>query len=131
MSTHRRLHWSGYVYYYLAALIGLGFVLGGAVAATSGLLEAAIPRSAPEFRYQVEPIRPFDGTADTPDPQEIEAAEQRALENVRAEGFFDAVQGAVFVAVGVPTFLWHIRRARQREEEEPPEDDAPGAAEPS
>lgn len=55
----------------------------------------------------MEPIRPFDGPADTPDPQEIEAAEQRALENVRAEGFFDAVQGAVFVAVGIPTFLWH------------------------
>lgn len=117
MAPGRRLHWSGYVYYYLAALIGLGFVLGGAVGSTTGLLEAAFPRSSPDFRFQAQPF-PYEGPGETPDPEELEAAEERATEDVRAQGLFDAVQGVALIAVGLPTFLWHIRRARRREEEE-------------
>lgn len=120
MSPDRRLHWSGYVYYYVAALIGLGFVLGGAVAGATGLLEAAAPRSAPDFRWQAEPALPFEEVEArrTPTPEEVEVAEERAAENVRAQGLYNAVQGGVFIAVGLPTFVWHIRRARRREEED-------------
>ena len=115
----QRLHWSGFVYYYVAALIGLSFVLFGLVSVYSGLIQSALPRSSPDFEYRrdVNGAEPRNNQTPppSPSPEQIRNQEDRAAEELRAEGFFQALQGFGATVVGVPVFVWHIRRARKRE----------------
>lgn len=114
-----KLHWSGYVYYYLAALIGLAFVLFGLVRVYSGLIQAALPRSSPEFEYrrEVVPHAPLNDAAPPPSPShaEVRAQKDQAAKEIRAEGIYQALEGVGATVVGAPVFLWHIRRARKRD----------------
>lgn len=115
-------HWTGYVYYYAASLIGLGLVIGGLVGVFRGMLQTALPRATPEFRFRADeplfrepPFREGGPSPATPSPAEIDRAEREAVDELRTEGLYSAAQGASFAIVGGPVFLWHIRRARERE----------------
>ena len=111
-------HWSGHVYYYTASLVGLSLVLFGAVGVMRGLLQAAVPTAAPEFRYSQEiyPER-LEPPSTSPQPtlSPTERRRQVAVDRIRAEGLFRAVEGLSLAVVGAPVFVWHIRRARRRE----------------
>jgi hypothetical protein len=42
-------------------------------------------------------------------------AERRAVTAVRREGIYGVLQGGGLLVIGAPVFMWHIRRARERE----------------
>lgn len=113
-------HWTGHVYYYVASLVGLGLLVAGLVTTSTGLLKAALPRSAPEFAYAKEEqffrVEPKSGKpAETPTPAERRENERNAESRITREGVFSAAQGGFLVIIGAPIFVWHIRRARERE----------------
>lgn len=112
-------HWAGHVYYYLAALVGLGFVIAGLVMTTHGLLQAALPTATPEYQYRSDPRSlpryEEEKTPSSPTPAQIREAKREARSALRTEGFYRALNGLAFAGVGFPVFWWHIRRARERE----------------
>jgi len=77
-------------YYYLAAVIGVGLLLGGVIETLIGLRELVLPSAEGG---------PFGGTVDT--------SSRDALRSV--------LGGLAFVIPGGFVCLWHIREARRRE----------------
>jgi hypothetical protein len=108
-----RRNWIALLYFYVAALVGLGFFITGI---TTGLF-AAKELAFPELGLSTSN---YEGTLRR-DPQgviiatdaEREQARQRELADRRREGGSDLVDGVILIAVGLPTLVWHLRRARR------------------
>lgn len=108
-----RRNWIALLYFYVAALVGLGFFITGI---TTGLF-AAKELAFPELGLSTST---YEGTLRR-DPQgvviatdaEREQARQRELADRRREGGSDLVDGVILIAVGLPTLVWHLRRARR------------------
>lgn len=108
-----RRNWIALLYFYVAALVGLGFLITGV---TTGLF-AAKQVIFPELGMSTST---YEGTLRR-DPQgviiatdaEREQARQRELSDRRQEGASDLVDGVILIAVGLPTLVWHLRRARR------------------
>lgn len=117
-----RRSWIGTAYYYIASLIGLAMIIAGTVGMLQSGLDALFPRASSDYQWRSVPEPIFvDGrdTPATPSPAEKRARQQEAVDQIRAESTRDAVGSGIIAAVGAPVFLWHIRRARAREEETP------------
>ncbi len=128
MSTEpRRGRWLPLVYYYLATIVGLSFLLAGLIGGLNGLVTAMFPRTADEYIYSEPPFN------DSGDPVEESAAEKEqreaeAFDQARNGGFAAGLRGLITAIVGAPVFFWHLRQARRREPEwlgaSPPKDAA-------
>lgn len=92
-ANERRFSWIGYLYFYVAALIGLGFVLVGTTMALTGAAKAALPSVY------------YDGPCDYCDSEE----------EVRRNGLEDALSGGITNVIGAPVLIWHLRQARRRD----------------
>lgn len=107
--------WVVLLYFYLAALIGLGFVITGTTTALFGVKDALLPGLAlAESQYDYD-LRydPFTGEPREPTDAELAAARQRAIDSTRASGVDSLVNGLIITGVGVPVLIWHYRRARK------------------
>jgi hypothetical protein len=101
------------LYFYLAALVGFGFVITGVTTGLFGAKELAFPELAiSSYTYDSALRRDKDGTIIATDA-ERSAARARAVEDRRREGADDLVDGAILAAVGLPTMIWHLRRGRR------------------
>jgi len=102
-STGPRRSWVVPLYFYLAALIGLGLLIGGTTTALFGLKNVLVPElSVSSYAYDPGP----GGDARRAD------ARRAAVDDRRREGADQLVNGAILAGVGLPTLLWHLRRAR-------------------
>jgi hypothetical protein len=108
-----RRPWVMLLYCYLAALVGLGFVITGTTIGLFGVKDLAFPQlSLSSYSYESNLRRDAQGNIVASD-QERQAARQRALDDQRREGGDNVVDGVILVAVGLPTLVWHLRRARR------------------
>jgi hypothetical protein len=128
-----RRPWVVLLYFYVAALVGLGFVVTGTTTALFGLKDLVVPQlSVSSLSYDSSLRRDAQGNIISTD-QERAAARQRAVDDRRREGANDLIDGVILTAVGLPTLLWHLRRARRISPiREPSRPSRPGrAAEPT
>jgi hypothetical protein len=102
-----RPSWATYVYYYLAALVGLFVIVSGAVNIAQGLTTAIFPEDEPTFNADLG-----GSGVDLFSSGQFETRDTEA-------GLRDAVGGILTVAVGVPVFWWHLNEARRREGDPP------------
>ena len=108
-----RRPWVVLLYFYLAALVGFGFVITGVTTGLFGAKELAFPElGISSYTYDSALRRDKDGTIIATDA-ERSAARARAVEDRRQEGADDLVDGAILAAVGLPTMIWHLRRGRR------------------
>jgi hypothetical protein len=108
-----RRPWVVLLYFYVAALVGLGFVVTGTTTALFGLKDLVVPQlSVSSLSYDSSLRRDAQGNIVSTE-QERAAARQRAVDDRRREGANDLVDGVILTAVGLPTLLWHLRRARR------------------
>ncbi|MEO7803742.1 MAG: hypothetical protein ABIS18_04735 [Actinomycetota bacterium] len=105
--------WLPSVYYYLATIIGLGFMLGGVTSTLIGLRHAVLPELGDQY-YSTPYIEGEQKKPSVADEKRIRAEN---IENERRRGWSKAIDGAIFSLVGAPVFFWHLRQARRREPE--------------
>ncbi len=106
--------WGKVLYYHLVALIALGFAIGGSVRMLTGVVDAAYPECFRTFAQipVPEPVEP--GTELEPlSPEGVRHCESRV------EGGRRVLDGAVFLLVAGPMFLWHLREGRRATRLEP------------
>lgn len=113
-SAAARRPWVILLYFYIAALVGLGFLITGTTTALFGAKSLALPElTIRSYEYESTLRRdPQQGTVIATDA-EREAARQRAIDDKRREGLDDVTDGAILIVVGAPTLFWHLRRARR------------------
>jgi hypothetical protein len=118
MSSHEsaasRRPWIVLLYFYLAAIIGLGFVIAGTTTALFGAKEAVVPElgiSSPSS-YDSSLRRDAQGNVVATDAERA-AARRQAVDDRRREGLDGMVNGLILLVVGLPTLVWHLRRARR------------------
>lgn len=101
------------LYFYLAALVGLGLVIAGTTIGLFGVKDLAFPRlSLSSYSYESNLRRDAQGNI-VASEQERQAARQRAIDDRRREGGDNVVDGVILAAVGLPTLVWHLRGARR------------------
>lgn len=101
------------LYFYLAALIGLGFLITGTTTALFGAKDLAFPQlGISTYTYESSLHRDAAGTIVATDAERA-AARQTALDDRRRDGGNSLVDGLILMAVGTPTLVWHLRRARR------------------
>ena len=121
----QRRSWVVLLYFYLAALVGLGFVVTGATTALFGAKNALLPglgispyayevRVPPEPYPMPERIAPprTDERSEALRERRAREARSRAIEQRRNSGIDGMLSGLIVLAVGVPVLVWHLRRAR-------------------
>ena len=100
-----RQPWVVLLYFYVAALVGFGFVITGVTTGLFGAKELAFPElGISSYNYDSALHRDKDGTIIATDA-ERQAARTRAVEDRRREGADDLVDGAILAAVGLPTMI--------------------------
>jgi hypothetical protein len=105
--------WVVLLYFYLAALVGLGFLIGGTTTALFGAKNLAFPElTIRSYEYESTLRRDPQGTVVATDA-EREQSRQRAIEDKRREGLDSLTDGLILMVVGAPTLVWHLRRARR------------------
>jgi hypothetical protein len=108
-----RRPWVVLLYFYLAALVGLGFVITGTTQALFGAKKLAFPElGIQSYSYESGLHRDAQGNITATDAERT-TARQRALDDARQDGADSMVDGAILVLVGAPTLIWHLRRARR------------------
>jgi hypothetical protein len=101
------------LYFYLAAFVGFGFLIAGTTTALFGAKDLAFPElGVQSYSYESSLHHDAQGTVVATDGERAQAR-QRALEDRRRDGADSLVDGIILVAVGLPTLLWHLRRARR------------------
>jgi hypothetical protein len=101
------------LYFYLAAFVGFGFLIAGTTTALFGAKDLAFPElGVQSYSYESSLHHDAQGTVVATDSERAQAR-QRALEDRRRDGADSLVDGIILVAVGLPTLLWHLRRARR------------------
>lgn len=112
-SPAARRPWVALLYFYLAAFVGFGFLIAGTTTALFGAKDLAFPElGVQSYSYESSLHRDAQGTVVATDSERAQAR-QRALEDRRRDGADSLVDGIILVAVGLPTLLWHLRRARR------------------
>lgn len=108
-----RRAWVVLLYFYLAALVGLGFVITGVTNALFGIKDIAFPQlGVASYSYESSLHRDDHGNITASDAERA-AAKQRAIDDRRREGADDLVDGVILIAVGAPVLVWHLRRGRR------------------
>jgi len=116
------------LYFYLAALIGLGFLIAGTTTALFGIKDLAFPQlGISSYSYDSALHRDAQGTIVATDSERA-VARQSAIEDRRRDGLDSVVNGLILAAVGTPTLVWHLRRARRVGADEAP---TPGPSAPA
>jgi hypothetical protein len=105
--------WVVLLYFYVAALVGLGFVVTGITMGLFGAKNALFP-SLGLSRYSYEYDFPQDPTGKPTEPTEkqIQTAKDRAIDERRSTGLDDMISGFIIVGVGTPVLIWHFKRGR-------------------
>ena len=123
-----RRPWIVLLYFYVAALVGLGFVIAGTTTALFGTKDLAFPQlGVRSYSYESGLHRDDKGAIVATDA-ERNAARQQAIDDNRQQGLDGLVNGIILLAVGTPTLVWHLRGARRagaRHEPPTPELSAP------
>ncbi|MGH3693956.1 MAG: hypothetical protein ACRDRX_08220 [Pseudonocardiaceae bacterium] len=108
-------NWVVLFYFYLAALVGLGFVITGLTMGLLGAKNALFPGlGLPRYTYE-QPFYPGD-LANKPTPptdQQLQEAKARAIGERRSGGLDGMLDGLIFAGVGTPVLIWHLKRARK------------------
>ena len=126
-----RRNWIALLYFYVAALVGLGFFITGITTSLFAAKELASPElGLSTSSYESTLRRDPQGVVIATDA-EREQARQRELSDRRREGGSDLVDGLILIAVGLPTLVWHLRRARRLGTPGEPPPGRPGGAAPS
>ena len=108
-----RRPWIVLLYFYVAALVGLGFVIGGTTTALFGAKDLAFPQlGVRSYSYESGLKRDDKGTIVASDA-ERNAARQQAIDDNRQQGLDGLVNGVILLVVGTPTLVWHLGRARR------------------
>ncbi|HTK64433.1 MAG TPA: hypothetical protein VL595_18735 [Pseudonocardia sp.] len=108
-----RRPWIVLLYFYVAALVGLGFVIAGTTTALFGVKDVAFPQlGVRSYSYESGLKRDDKGTIVASDA-ERDAARQQAIDDNRQQGLDGLVNGVILLAVGTPTLVWHLRGARR------------------
>lgn len=112
-SAQTRRAWVVLLYFYLAALVGLGFVITGVTNALFGIKDITFPQlGVASYSYESSLHRDGQGNI-TATEAERAAARQRAIDDRRREGADNLVDGVILAAVGAPVLVWHLRRGRR------------------
>lgn len=122
-STHERQAakraWVVLLYFYLAALVGLGFVIVGITMALFGAKIALFPGlGLPAYTYDYQ-FHDEAGRFTEPSEEELQAARGRAIDERRSSGLDDMISGLIVAGVGTPVLIWHYRRGRALGTEKP------------
>lgn len=108
-----RRPWVVLLYFYIAALVGLGFVISGTTTALFGVKDRAFPQlGVRPYSYESGLRRDDKGTIVATDA-ERNAARRQAIDDNRQQGLDGLVNGVILLAVGAPTLVWHLRGARR------------------
>src|ERR1700710_1562418 len=108
-----RRPWIVLLYFYVAALVGLGFVIAGTTTALFGAKDVAFPQlGVRSYSYEAGLHREYKGTI-IPTDAERAAAKQQAVDDNRQQGLDGLVNGIILLVVGTPTLVWHLRGARR------------------
>jgi hypothetical protein len=112
-SAGARRPWVVLLYFYLAALIGLGFLIAGTTTALFGVKDLAFPQlSIQSYSYDSSLRRDAQGNIISTESERA-AARQAAIDDRSRDGLDSLVNGVILAAVGTPTLVWHLRRARR------------------
>jgi hypothetical protein len=104
--------WVVLLYFYAAALVGLGFVITGVTMALFGAKDALFP-SLGLSRYSYEyPVPPDFGMPMEQTEQQLRAAKDRAIDERRGNGLDGMLSGLIITGVGAPVLVWHLKRGR-------------------
>ena len=99
-----RRGWVVLLYFYVAALVGLGFLVVGATTFLFGAKNALVPQlGLPAYSYDTN----------LPTEEENRAAREWAIDDRRNGGFDSMLSGVILVGVGTPVLVWHLKRARR------------------
>ena len=105
-------NWVVLLYFYLAALVGLGFVIVGITMALFGAKNALFPElGLPTYAYDYE-FPQDSGELSEPTEEERQAAKDRAIEERRSSGLDGMLSGLIVAGVGTPVLIWHYKRGR-------------------
>jgi hypothetical protein len=105
--------WVILLYFYIAALVGLGFLIGGTTTGLFGAKNLAFPQlTIRSYDYEGNLKRDQQGNVVATDA-EREAAKARAIDDKRRQGLDSLTDGVILVLVGAPTLIWHLRRAKR------------------
>jgi hypothetical protein len=126
-----RRPWIVLLYFYVAALVGLGFVIAGTTTALFGAKDLAFPQlGVRSYSYESGLHRDDKGTIVATDA-ERNAARQQAIDDNRQQGLDGLVNGIILLAVGTPTLVWHLRGARRVGARPEPAADTPAGPDPA
>lgn len=115
-----RRAWVVLLYFYLAALVGLGFVIAGVTTVLFGIKDIAFPRlGVNTYSYESSLHHDAQGNITSSDAERA-AAEQRVIDDRRREGADNLLDGVILAAVGAPVLVWHLRRGRRAGEPSTP-----------
>jgi hypothetical protein len=104
--------WVVLLYFYAAALVGLGFVVTGVTMALFGAKDALFPGLGLS-RYSYEyPVPPDLGPLTEPTEEQRRAAKDRAIADRRGSGLDGMLNGLIIAGVGTPVLVWHLKRGR-------------------
>jgi hypothetical protein len=104
--------WVVLLYFYAAALVGLGFVVVGITMALFGAKDALFPGlGLPRYSYEY-PAPPDFGTPTEPTEEQRRAAKDRAIDERRSGGLDGMLNGLIIAGVGTPVLVWHLKRGR-------------------
>lgn len=105
--------WVVLLYFYLAALVGLGFVITGLTMGLLGAKNAVFPGlDLPRYTYEQGV---FTGGGDRPTPptdKQLQEAKARATDDRRNSGLDGMLNGLIIAGVGAPVLLWHLKHGR-------------------
>lgn len=106
-----RRSWVVLLYFYMAALVGLGFLVVGATTFLFGAKDALVPQLGVSDYSYYEEYPPDPESGQTSEDQAREARE-RAIDDRRNSGLDSMISGVLLAAVGAPVLVWHLKRAR-------------------
>ncbi|MGH3811735.1 MAG: hypothetical protein ACRDUV_04660 [Pseudonocardiaceae bacterium] len=118
-SQAARRSWVVLLYFYAAALVGLGFVVTGTTVGLFGAKSALFPGlglSSYSYEYRFPPDSPGPTG---PTEQQLQAAKDRAIDDRRSRGLDDMLSGLIIAGVGAPVLIWHLKRGRNVGAEKP------------
>lgn len=111
-ATQRR-NWVVLLYFYVAALVGLGLVITGTTIALFGAKTVALPElGLSSYTFESSLPRDDRGTVAASET-ERQAARDNAIRERRSEGANDLINGTILLVVGLPIMIWHLRRGRR------------------
>jgi len=104
--------WVVLLYFYMAALVGLGFVITGLTLALFGAKNAlfpglGLPRYSYQYDFPQDPNKPEERTE-----EQLRASKDRAIDERRDSGLDSMLSGLIIAGVGTPVLVWHLKRGR-------------------